>query len=151
MNGAENEVTGLSGFDCHRDCLEVAQLADEHNIGIFAQRRAQRVLERSRVNADVTLRDQALLALVDELDRIFDGDHVIRASAVDQVDQRAESRRLSRASRTGDEHEPLGQVTETLNLSGDSHFFHCNNCSRNRAEHPTRALAVAERVAAEAR
>src|SRR6185369_3703661 len=93
------------------------------DVRIFTQGCAQRVLERRRVDADVTLRDQALLALVDELDRIFDGDDVIRTRAVDQVDQRAKRCRFTGACRTGDEDETLGEVAETLHLGGDSHLL----------------------------
>jgi hypothetical protein len=39
------------------------------------------------VDADMSLRDEALLALVHELDGILNGDDVIVASAIDQVDQ----------------------------------------------------------------
>src|SRR5438105_7904975 len=91
VHRSKNQVTGLRCLDRHRDSLEIAQLTNEHNVRIFAQRRAQRVLERRRVHADVPLRYQALLALVYELNRILDRDDVIRASPVDQIDQCTES------------------------------------------------------------
>jgi hypothetical protein len=41
--------------------LKVAHFADEHNVGVFAQRGTQRIRERVRVGVNFTLVDQALL------------------------------------------------------------------------------------------
>src|ERR687896_493386 len=70
-------------------------------------RSAQCVLERVGVDADLALRDDAALVRVYELDRVLDRDDVVGAHPVDQIDQRAERRRLSRAGRSGDENEPF--------------------------------------------
>ena len=111
---------GLGGLDRDRDGLEVAQLADQHDVGILAQRRAQRVLERVGVRAHLALVDQALLVRVHELDRILDRDDVILARPVDVVDHRAQRRRLARAGRTGDEHQPLVAAGRAAGCAGDS-------------------------------
>ena len=42
---AEHEVAGLRGLDRDRHRLEIAQLADQDDVGILAQRGAQRVLK----------------------------------------------------------------------------------------------------------
>ena len=96
---AEDEVARLGRLDRDRHRLEVAQLADEDDVRILAQRGAQRLLERGRVHADLPLRDHALLVRVHELDRVLDRDDVIGARAIDEVDQRAERRRLAGARR----------------------------------------------------
>src|SRR2546423_7244396 len=108
MNRSKNEVTGLRCLDCHRDGLEIAQLTDENDVRVFAQCRAQRVSERRCVDSYMPLSYQALLALVDELDRILDSDDVIRASAIDQIDQCAKRSRFPGSGGAGDEHESLG-------------------------------------------
>ena len=78
---AEHEVAGLGRLDGDGDRLEIAQLADQDDVRVLAQRRAQRVLERVGVRVHLALVDQALLVLVHELDRILDRDDVIlRAS-----------------------------------------------------------------------
>ena len=97
------------------DRLEVAHLADEDDVGILAQRRAQRVREAVRVAVHLALVDEAALVLVDVLDRILDREDVLVPLAVDLVDHRRERRRLAAAGRTGDEHEaarPLGERRE---------------------------------------
>ena len=62
------------------DRLEVAHFADEDDVRILAQRAAQRVGERLRVDGDFALVDDRLLVAMEELDRILDGHHV-RAAA----------------------------------------------------------------------
>jgi hypothetical protein len=69
------------------------------------------------------LSDQTLLAFVDELDRILDRDDVIRACAIDQIDQRAERRRLSRSRGSRDENESLGEVAKALHFLRDAHLL----------------------------
>ena len=56
----------------------IADFADEDHIGGLAQRVLERVVPSMRVEADVAMRDQGLLRLVNEFDRIFDGDDVSR-------------------------------------------------------------------------
>ena len=46
----EHEVAGLGGEQRRFDRLEVAHLADEDDVGILAQRAAQRLRERLRVD-----------------------------------------------------------------------------------------------------
>ena len=46
----EHQVAGLGGEQRRLDRLEVAHLADEDDVGILAQRAAQRVRERRRVD-----------------------------------------------------------------------------------------------------
>ena len=45
---AEDEMAGLGRLDGDGHRLQIAQLADQDDVGVFAQRRAQRVLERVR-------------------------------------------------------------------------------------------------------
>ena len=99
---------GLRRLDGDGHRLEVAQLADEDDVGILAQRGAQRVLERVGVRVHLALVDQALLVLVHELDRILDRDDVILARPVD----------VSRSSRTASSTCPSrsGPVTSTSPL-----------------------------------
>ena len=99
MQRREHEVAGLRGRDRERDGLQVAHLADEDHVGILAQRLAERLRERLRVRRDLALVDQRLLARVDVLDRVLDGDDVAALGLVDPVDQGRERRRLAAARR----------------------------------------------------
>ena len=77
----EGEVARLGDAQRGLDRLEVAHLADQHHVGVLAQRRAQGVGERVRVGVHLALVDHALLVLVQVLDRVLDRDHVLVALA----------------------------------------------------------------------
>jgi hypothetical protein len=59
----EHQVAGLGGGDGQLNGLEVAQLADDDDVWVFAQRRAQGVGERAGVLARLALVDQAAARL----------------------------------------------------------------------------------------
>ena len=58
------------------DGLEVAHFADQDDVRVLAQRRAQR-LERARVAVHLALVDAGSPVLVEELDRVLDGEEVV--------------------------------------------------------------------------
>ena len=64
------------------------------------------------VAVHLALVDQAVLVLVDVLDRILDGEDVLVALGVDLVDHRRQRRRLAAAGRPGDEHQPARPLGE---------------------------------------
>ena len=72
----EHQVAGLGGGQRQADGFQVAHLAHQDDVRVFAQCRAQRVGEAQRVRPDLALVDQALLAFVHELDRILDREDV---------------------------------------------------------------------------
>jgi hypothetical protein len=67
---SERQVAGLGDLQRGFDGFEVAHFADEHDVGVLAERRAQRVAEALRVAVHLALVDEAALVLVDVLDRI---------------------------------------------------------------------------------
>ena len=141
----------LGGLDRNRHRLEIAHLADEDDVGILAQRRAQRALERVGVRPDLALVDEALLVVVHELDRILDRDDVVVAVPVDVVDHRAERRRLARAGRPGHEHEALRQPAQLQDVRREAELLGGQDLARNHAEDGARPLAIHEDVGAEPR
>ena len=64
------------------------------------------------MRTDLALVDQALLIVVNELDRIFDRNDVVLAVSVDVIDHRRERGRFSRSCGPGDEHEAFLQLAE---------------------------------------
>ncbi len=55
MQGAEHQVTGLGGGQRQPDGLQVAHLADQDDVGVLAQGRAQRLIEAERIASDFAL------------------------------------------------------------------------------------------------
>ena len=95
MQRAEDEMTRLRCGERGGDGLEVAHLADEDHVGVLAQRSLERFGERRRIRSDLALVDDATLVTVQELDRVLDRKDVLRAVAIDLVDQRRERRRFT--------------------------------------------------------
>ena len=77
MERGEDRVAGLRRGQRGHDRLEVAHLAEEDHVGVLAQRAAESLGEADRVRAELALVDDALLVLVQELDRVLDRDDVV--------------------------------------------------------------------------
>ena len=68
----EHEVAGLRRVEADFHGLHVAQLTDQHDVGVFTEGGAEGLGEVHRVVADLALAHHALLVLVHELDRVLD-------------------------------------------------------------------------------
>ena len=74
---AEHEQAHLGRRDRERDRLAVAHLADQHHVGVLADRGAQRRPEAAACACPTSRCESTeLLVLVHELDRILDRDDV---------------------------------------------------------------------------
>ena len=111
----EDEVPGERGLQRDRRRLGVADLADEDDVGVLAQDRAQPRREgeaRARVG----------LSLVDRRDVDLDGvlqRHHVHARRVEELHERVERRRLARPGRTARHHEALGPAHDVADARTD--------------------------------
>src|SRR6266540_3233166 len=112
MQCSEYQMPCLGGLDGDRDGFQIAQLADENDIRILAQGGAKRIPKRHGVKPDLPLCNDASLVRVDELDRILDGDDVIRAGAIHEIDECAQGGRFSGACGSRYKNESLRQEAE---------------------------------------
>ena len=113
----QDEVAGLGGGQGRADGLDVTHLADEDDVGVLAHRGTQRDREVGGVLTDLALGHDRLLVLVQDLDRVLDGDDVDLAQRVDEVDHRRQRRRLARAGGPGHQHQAArlqGQLADDL-------------------------------------
>ena len=107
--------------------------------------------EALRVAVDLALIDQTALMLVDELDRILDGENVILPLLVDLVDHRRQRGGLTGSGRTGHQHEaarPLGERREHLR---QVQLLEAADLLRNQPVDRADRAALIEHVHAEAR
>ncbi len=105
MQRGEYQVAGLGGGDRGRDSFQIAQLADQDDVGVLAQHALDRCEVGLGVDPDLALVDDAAAVLVEDLDRILDRDDVLMPCPVDVVEHRRERGRLSRARGAGAEDE----------------------------------------------
>src|SRR5437667_2353796 len=138
MQGAEHEVSGLGAGQRQADRLEIAHLADQDDVRILAQRAAQSVGERQRVRSDLALVDQAFLRLVNELDRVLDGEDVALLVFVDLVDHGGERRGLARARGTGDEDDAARLIDDLREDLWCPQLFERQDLRGDRAHHRRR-------------
>ena len=75
------------------------------------------------VGADLALVDERPLALVVELDRVFDRDDVDGRQLVDDVHHRGQRRRLARTRRAGEQHEPARPQREVARDRRSAQFL----------------------------
>src|SRR5215472_2671401 len=102
------------------------------------------------VGVDFALIHQAALVVVQELDGVLDGDHMLVALAVDLVEHGGERGGLTGAGWPGDEDEPAGLVAKPLHDSRKAESVKSLDVPRNRTEHGANCAALVEAVAAEA-
>jgi hypothetical protein len=72
MEGRKHQVAGLGGSQRGRDRLQVSHLPDQDHVRVLAQRALEGRREVDRVGADLALVEDALLVLMEELDRVLD-------------------------------------------------------------------------------
>jgi hypothetical protein len=148
---AEHQVAGFGGGQRQADGLQVAHFADQDDVGVFAQRRAQRFAEAERVAMHFALVHQRALALVHELDRVLDRDDVVGLVVVDVVDHRRERGRFAGAGRAGDQHQAARLHRQVLEDLRRVQVVERHDQRRDGTEHGGGAAALVEGVDAEAR
>ncbi len=92
---AKYQVAGFGSSQRQTNGLQVTHFADQNHIRVLTQGRAQRFGKPQRVTVHLALVDKALLGLVNEFDRVFDGQDMVMLVAVEVVDHRRQGRRLA--------------------------------------------------------
>jgi hypothetical protein len=108
MQRREHEVAGVRGLERGVQCFDVPDLADQNHIRILSEHMPQRRPEGERIVADLALRDVRLDIAVQELDGVFDRDHVYPAILVHVIDHRRKRGGFTRAGDARDQHQTTG-------------------------------------------
>ena len=132
------------------DRVDVGQLADDEHVGVLAQRVAQAALERRGVLPHLALVDDRLAVLVQELDRLLDGEDVARPGPVDAVDERRQRGGGAGAVRAAHEHEAALVVAPLDHLVGQPEVLRRGDAGGHEPEHRAHGVALHEGGHAEA-
>src|SRR5439155_27307076 len=89
---------------------------------------------------------QTLLALMDEFDRIFDGNDVILSGLVRVVHDRSQRGGLTASSRAGHKHQPFVQTGKFLNDRRQAELVGCQHLRRDLAEYGSHSVLLVEKV-----
>src|SRR5262249_2341577 len=149
VQGTEGQVAGFRDTQRRLDCFQVAHFADQYHIWIFTKRSAQCIAEALRVGVQLALVDHAILVHVYEFDRIFNGQNVVMALAIDLVDHGGKRRGLARSSWSSDQHESAWLVAKLTDDRRQTKLVKILDLERNDAEHGRRRAALIEYVRAE--
>ena len=144
-------MAGLGRGERDLDGLAVAHLADEDDLWRLAERRSQSRGEGRGIAVQLPLVHGALLVGVQELDRILDGDDVLGARRVDQVDDGRQRRGLARSGRPRHEDDAVLERRDFSDRLRQAELAKRRNPLGNQAHHDGERAALPEDVDAEAR
>ena len=145
----EHEVARFGGRQRDLDRLAVAHLPDENHLRRLPQGRPKRQGKRGRIAVQLALVHGRLLVRMQKLDRILDGDEVLRTRLVDQVDDGRQRGRLARSGRTRDEHQAVLERRHIGQRRGKAQRLERRYARRNHAHHHRVGAALAEDIDAE--
>ncbi len=144
-------MAGLGGVERELHRLAVAHFASQDHVWVLAEGSPEGAARVERVLADPALGDRRLVVGVDELDRVFDGDHVGVASLVDVLDHGGQGRGLAAPGRARHEHDPVGRDRDVLEDRGQAHLVDGRGRERDQADHCPHVTSLVKHVDAEAR
>jgi hypothetical protein len=147
---AEGQVSRLGDSQRRLGGLQIAQLADENDVRIFAQRGAQRLRKPVRIGVQFALVHQTALVLVDVLDRILNRQNVLVPLVVDLVEHRRERGRLAASCRSRHEHQPARPLGQRGQDRRQVELFECFDLLWNQSIDGAHGAALVEDVRSEA-
>src|ERR1035441_7051095 len=107
-------MASAGGHQGQFDGLQVAQFPHQDDVGVLTQGTAKSRGKRLGVDADLTVVDEAGLALMDKFDGVFNGDDMVPAVLVRIIDHGGESCRFAGASWSRDHNQTAMQHAELL-------------------------------------
>ena len=108
MQCAKHQVAGFRCGQRQANSLQVTQLAHQYYIRVFTQGRAQGFAKAMGIPVHLPLVDQALLALVNKFDRVFNGQDMVVAIFIDVIHHGGKGGGLTGAGRACNQHQAAG-------------------------------------------
>src|SRR5436189_4994882 len=144
-------MASLRGFHSDLDGLPIPHLSDKNHFRSLPQGGAQAVSEAAGIAMQLTLVDNAILVRVKKLDWILNRENVIGMQFVDQINNRCQRRRLSRASWPCHQHNTIAQPSDIMQLHRQIQLLEGRNFAGNYPHHDDTSTALHEGIDAESR
>src|SRR6185295_17124715 len=146
---AKDQVARFRSSQRELDGYQVAHFTYEDDVRVFAKGGPQRIRERQGMDAHFPLIHEAFFRLVDELDRIFDGNDVAFEGVVQIIDHGRERRRLTGPGWAGHKDQSLFPIAELSHDRRHAEFFHRNDLGGNVSEDSAKPAVLDEDIDAE--
>ena len=150
MDSCKNHVTRIGSGQSNLHCLEVANFANQQDIGVLTKGCTQCIAIRQRIHADFALRDNRLVILVKVFDRVFHRDDIDGLVIADMVNHGSKRCRLTRTRRTGHEHKAALGQGHVANDFGQLQVLKRRNLRLDMADNNSNGATLAEHVHTEA-
>ncbi len=150
MNRSEHQVAGFSSANCGFEGFVIAHFADEHDVGIFTHKCAERIVEVRRVDADFALIDRRLRIVEDVLNRIFNRDDVHLLALIHILNHRRNRGRLARTRDAREEDKSLRGHRHIAENRREVELFKLLNLTRDQTSSEAWRTARHEEIHAEA-
>src|SRR5262249_41849677 len=135
VNGSEHQVPGFGRVNGRHKRFLVAHFADQHDVGIFADRVLHADAEIDHVGAGFALIDQALVFGEGEFDRVFQRKNVLAVMVVDVVEHRGDGGAFAGTGHTGQQHHALIELTQIFHDRGQIQTIKIGNPVVHAASH----------------
>ena len=151
VEGREHEMPGVGRHERRLHRLRVTDLPDQNHVGILPQDMLQTLGEGGGIQPYLALGDRALLVAVQELDGVFDGDHVPRHASIHGVDHRRQRGGFAAPDRAAHQHESARTSRDLLNHRRKIQLLKGWNRGRHLPKHHRDGSTLLVEVAAETR
>ena len=146
MHRSQHQMPCLRCAQRQADGFQIAQFADHDHIRVLTQGAAQPLSEITTVPADLALVDQAALAAVDNLDRVFKSDDVQRPLTIKAVDQCRQRTRLATTGRAAHQHQAIRMLRNGLKHFFKFEFIDTGDTFRNQTKRGSQAVHLSKQT-----
>ena len=143
VQGSKDQMPGFGRCDGQANGLQVAHLAHQNRVGVFAQGRAQGGRKTVGVHAHLALVDETTFRVVNEFNRILHRQDVALHVVVEVIHHGGQGGGFAGSGGPGNQDQPVMLEGQIGKNGGRVQFLECQDFARDRAQNrPGPALLV---------
>ena len=151
MQRRKGQVACFSNAQCHLDRLEITHFADQHDVGILSKCSSESRAKRMRIGRNLTLIYNAILMIMQKLDRVLDRQNMIVTLDIDLIDHRCKRRRFTRTGWPGHEDEAAWFLAHVGNHGGQAESVERLDLIRNGTKHRSDRTFLVKKIGTKTR